>query len=236
MTRMARQSTRTGPTSLTFSSISAIFENQVHSPVHFLSTTQPAISSCYMFLRTSHIGFLSRGRSDSWDCFFGHKVPAGSGSGNSDLLLREAAGENGLPVGCKPHAASAVMIYVVSYGINVYSCMALVKEMSAVFCVVFGAMVVPGDTYGSLRAPLSPTSTVALLACMSAHVSLTFPLSAFYPIAASVIGFSFKPLVDLYHAGIPMPITWNVGLGAALCVVSLFVFKGDLFVEMARRR
>jgi hypothetical protein len=35
---------------------------------------------------------------------------------------------------------------VVSYGINVFVCMALVKEMSAVFCVVFGATVLPTTT------------------------------------------------------------------------------------------
>jgi hypothetical protein len=74
---------------------------------------------------------------NAFKCFFGwYGTPDGSGSDMSDPL----------PEGCEVHAWRAVMIYVVSYGINVFVCMALVKEMSAVFCVVFGAAVLPTTT------------------------------------------------------------------------------------------
>jgi hypothetical protein len=131
---------------------------------------------------------------DSLHCFFGDfNMDAGSGSGSAAVAEfgAAAAATGGIPMGCEDHAASAVMIYVVSYGINVYCCMALVKEMSAVFCVVFGAMVVP----------------------------------------ASTIGFSLAPLVTLYKAGSPEPLTLHVVCGSAVCVLGLFVFKGDLFVK-----
>ena len=49
--------------------------------------------------------------------------------------------------GCAEGAWKAIVIYCVSYGINVYVCMLLVKEMSAVFCVVVGACVLPGNSF-----------------------------------------------------------------------------------------
>ena len=75
---------------------------------------------------------------DAFKCFFYDGTADGSGS---DVLAADP-----LPEGCTVDAWHAVMIYVVSYGINVFVCMALVKEMSAVFCVVFGAMVLPTTT------------------------------------------------------------------------------------------
>lgn len=132
---------------------------------------------------------LMQHQSDSWSCFFGRNVTTTCDTNDGTLSV------SSLPVGCDPGAAKAVMIYVLSYGINVYCCMALVKEMSAVFCVVFGAMVVPASTIGS----------------------------------------SIASIMKLYNAGSPEPFTWNVGMGAALCVASLVVFKGDLFMERFRR-
>ena len=70
-------------------------------------------------------------QANAFRCFFYDGTGGGSGSGALDPL----------PEGCVEGAWQPIMIYVVSYGINVFVCMALVKEMSAVFCVVFGATV-----------------------------------------------------------------------------------------------
>ena len=94
---------------------------------------------------------------DSLRCFFGDfTMDDGSTSGlAADLgatTTTMATGE--IPPGCEDHAARIVMVYVVSYGINVYCYMALIKEMKAVFTVVFAAMVVPLSTIGYSVAPI----------------------------------------------------------------------------------
>jgi hypothetical protein len=57
-------------------------------------------------------------------------------------------------------------------------------------------------------------------------------------VPASTLCFSLAPLLTLYQ--IPMAsqqkITWNIALGAAVCVASLFVFKGDLFLQWFKSR
>lgn len=77
---------------------------------------------------------------NAFKCFFYGHAADGSGSDLADLSI------DSLPEGCAADAWRPVVIYIVSYGINVFVCMALVKEMSAVFCVVFGATVLPATT------------------------------------------------------------------------------------------
>ena len=101
------------------------------------------------------------------------------------------------------------MIYCVSYGINVYVCMLLVKEMSAVFCVVVGACVLPGNSFA--------VSSATVLAV--------------YNIPKVLADGSGSPCVAGQECMEPTePITWNVVVGSLLCILGMFVFKGEVVV------
>ena len=178
---------------------------------------------------------------NAFKCFFGwYDTPDGSGSDMSDPL----------PDGCAVDAWRAVMIYVVSYGINVFVCMALVKEMSAVFCVVFGAAVLPTTTIcfsiGALtvrtcraglptftlgdpwmaRAPRSCLECISLMfGCIDRQTHLTFDWRRCCFL-----------IQHLYNAGDPEAITWNVAAGSAVCLVGLLTFKGMLLSSRCGER
>ena len=169
---------------------------------------------------------------NAFKCFFGwYGTADGSGSDMSDPL----------PDGCAVDAWRAVMIYVVSYGINVFVCMALVKEMSAVFCVVFGAAVLPTTTICFSIGALTVRTCRAGLTTFVLERSPRW-LGSHAPIDAFVDRLTLHLdwrrccflIQHLYNAGDPEPITWNVAAGSAVCLVGLLTFKGDAIVKSMR--
>jgi len=58
-------------------------------------------------------------------------------------------GQQPLPHGCSPGAWLPVLECALSYGVNVYACMALVREVSAVTAVLLGSLLVPGTAVAS---------------------------------------------------------------------------------------
>eukprot|EP00449_Zooxanthella_nutricula_P011314 CAMPEP_0198497982 /NCGR_PEP_ID=MMETSP1462-20131121/6728_1 /TAXON_ID=1333877 /ORGANISM="Brandtodinium nutriculum, Strain RCC3387" /LENGTH=422 /DNA_ID=CAMNT_0044226875 /DNA_START=57 /DNA_END=1325 /DNA_ORIENTATION=+ len=58
-------------------------------------------------------------------------------------------GRQPLPHGCSPGAWLPVVECALSYGVNVYACMALVREVSAVTAVLIGSLLVPGTAIAS---------------------------------------------------------------------------------------